>query len=779
MFRGFVLKVYSLPFSETLFHAAKNGHGPEAEFLLTEYHANPNVANCEEKTPLALASDPNTIKILLRHGALADNVYKAHSKQIGTLSSKRPPEIPLPILITGDGGVGKSTFLKSILSSKGLLARFSKPKPVEGVDEKTVGIVLHQIETKEFGRVICYDFAGQQVFYASHCAVLKNAVQTSPPIIIYLADLQEDDEQKTIDSMARWMTLVQNQCTNLRTNAHVIVVGSHADMLKEKRQNPWEKEKSFHEILKYFPQFDFQAFIPMDCRYPDTDQMKGAKKLIQTSSALLRTPETISLNAHTFYIYLLDYFKNDLGVTLSDVQQQIHRDLDQVKSKRIKDLLSFIPSNLPRLLEVCDQLSKKNLIIYLHNEDNSEKSFIICDHVTLLSNITGTVFAPENFRQHCKLASSTGVVPLCRFCEQFKAYNIDMLIAFMSHLELCFEIKDKQVLNFIRIYEENPEPDSRYLFFPGLIRIEIPDQIWEEDSTMSCHFGWITECQQDIEFFDPRCLQVLILRLVFTFNLAPARRIQRHIPSLQRFCSVWKNGIFWCNEDGVNSHIELSDNGKSFVLKMRSRVLTTQFLTIRSQIITKILETVKDFCPNTITAESIIDPHEVIKHPLNSASILTLCSLPDLARAVVSKREDVKCERKTLALSQLLQFEPYAGLAQDTLQFIHSMENSMKNDKIGNMFISYFSNQVTGADHISMLKKILGDPQPLVSQSHSLKEELMHTLEAWRDTTEGTYKCLGETLNKYSIFTGRNPLVNAFLSVIFKKCVGTLCSNTR
>ena len=444
------------------------------------------------------------------------------------------------------------------------MAYFSKQKPVTGVDEKTVGIIPYEIETKEFGRVTCHDFAGQQEFYASHCAILENAVQTSPPIILYVADLREEYEQKTIHSTARWMTLVQNQCTNLKDKAHVIVIGSHADILKERKEDPWNKEGVFAPILKKFPKFEFIAFIPMDCRYADSDQMKEAKKLIQKSSAILRSPETVSLNAHTFYIYLLDSFKDDVAVSLKDVQQRIHKDLDQVKSKRTKNLLSFIPSTLPRLVVICHQLSKRGLVLYLHNEDDPKRSFIICDRATLLSNVTGTVFAPENFRQHCKLASSTGVVPLAKFSIVFKDNDIEMLIAFMSHLELCFEITDKQVLVVIRKHEGDPDPDGRYLFFPGLVRIDTPEKVWEDNATMSCHFGWVIECSQDIEFFDPRCLQVLILRLVFTFCLAPARKIQEHIPSLQRFCSVWKNGIFWCNDKGVTSHLELSNNGKCF-----------------------------------------------------------------------------------------------------------------------------------------------------------------------------------------------------------------------
>ena len=209
-----------------------------------------------------------------------------------------------------------------------------------------------------------------------------------------------------------------------------------------------------------------------------------------------------------------------------------------------------------------------------------------------------TLCAPENLHQHCKLASSTGVVPLSRFSEQFKAYNIEMLIAFMSHLELCFEIIDREVLECIRKQEEYPEPDGRYLFFPGLIRIETPERVWEEDSAMSCYFGWIIECLQNIEFFDPRCLQVLILRLVFTFGLAPARSVQVHTPSFQRDCSIWKNGIVWCNDDGISSFIELSDNGKSFILEMRSWVFKPEFSIVRSRIIAKVLKTVKDFCPD-------------------------------------------------------------------------------------------------------------------------------------------------------------------------------------
>ena len=342
-----------------------------------------------------------------------------------------------------------------------------------------------------------------------------------------------------------------------------------------------------------------------------------------------------------------------------------------------------------------------------------------------------------------------------------------MLLAFMTHLEFCFEIGDKEVLvQIIKMANESsdnsfpPDADGRYLFFPGLIRINTPERVWEEaHSELAYHFGWILKCSQDIEFFDPRCLQVLILRIVFAFGLAPAASIQQDIPSLQRFCSVWKNGISWCNKDGVTSHLELSDNGKAFTLKMRCRILKPQCLTIRSKIIAKVLQTVQDFCPNIKTTESIINPQQVIKHPLKPYLELAICSISNTALAISSKEEDVMSDYQSLPLKHLVKFEPYAHLDQDTLKCIHSEKNVMKDEKISNVFISHFASQIRSAEDINMYTALLrprGTPSTI---SSSPKQELIHSLESWRNETEGTYSCLRETLNKYSIFTGRNPLV--------------------
>ncbi|XP_064387597.1 uncharacterized protein LOC135335879 isoform X10 [Halichondria panicea] len=754
--------------------AVKHEQDSTVEFLLAECHSDPNVIDEEGKTPLDLANDPRIIKLLLKHGAKAANVYKEHSKLIGKLSSEQPPHLPLSVFIIGDGGVGKSTLLKSILSPKGFWSLFQKARPVDDVDARTVGIIPYEIYTKDFGRIIYFDFAGQKEFYTSHCAILENAVQTSPPIIILCAKLVEN-EQAIIDSMNRWLTLVQNQCANLKGKAHVIVVGSHADQVKEKGEDPQAKESIFAPVIKQFQKFEFKEFISMDCRFADSNDMTKTRKQIQKSSAILRSPETISLNAHTFYIYLAESFKDDLALSLGNVYARIKSDLHRPLSKRRQNILSFIPSTIPHLVQICDQLHKSGLLLFLRNDSSPEKSFLVIDQATLLSTVTGTVFAPESFRQHCKLASSTGVVSLSKFKKAFDGFDIEMLIAYMSHLELCFEIIDEQVLDFISkeiassTYRDAfvPESDTRYLFFPGLIRIETPEQAWEESQSIRYHFGWILETSQNSEFLDPRCLQVLILRIVFTFRLAPAGRVQHDIPSLQRFCSVWKSGICWCNDDGITAHLELAENGRSLVLKMHTDTVRPEGLIHRSRIVSTIRETVESFGRNVSVIESVIDLNQVVKHPLKNPSDLTLVNINDIAAAVSSNKTMIKSMRQiALTFKHLLQFEPYAGLDQTTIQCIHSDRNAKKDEKISKAFISHCSNQITDPEskdldqvirNSRMYRRILSHSNVKL-QSVSPRQEMVQALETWRSETEGTYSCLRETLNKYSVFTGRNPL---------------------
>ena len=97
------------------------------------------------------------------------------------------------------------------------------------------------------------------------------------------------------------------------------------------------------------------------------------------------------------------------------------------------------------------------------------------------------IFAPKDFSQHRKhLSSSTGVVPLLKLKSEFPDYNPTMIAKFLTHLEFCFKVDDHETLDLLKdgiVHEENiPQSLSEeFYFFPALVNIENPLQVWEQD----------------------------------------------------------------------------------------------------------------------------------------------------------------------------------------------------------------------------------------------------------------------------------------------------------
>ena len=751
-------------YSEYLLAACQYNQRHIVEYLLIDRYCDPNMKNKDNQTPLDLTTDDVIVRCLLKNGARADNVYKAHRKVLGKLSLMHAPENPLPILITGNGGAGKSTFLKAFLKklSFGERMGITKAKAVVGVDQKTVGIIPYLRDTENFGRVAVYDFAGQREFLASHSAVLQNAIHTSPPVVVFCSDLQKSEEEIKV-ATTYWMNLIHHQCSALQEQAHVIVVGSHADVVKEKGEDPRSKEGIFSPIIEKFSKFKYLAFVPMDCRLPDSPGMKETRRHIENSSALLRSPVAITLNAHAFYIYFLDSFKDELAISLKTLRERIQADLEQAQSKSRKDLLSFIPNTLPRVVEICSQLSQKGHILFLPNESSPEESYVVCDQPTLLSKITGTIFAPEGFHQHCSLASSTGVVSLRKFSDAFKEYDLNMLIPYMTFLEFCFEIKDKESLEHIAMCEgvSADHLANRYLLFPGLIKIDILKEVWEPlQRELKFFFGWMLRCTQTVHFFGSRFLQVLLLRLSLSLGLAP--EIHDDVPSLQRRCCIWKSGIYWCDDNGITCLVELIEQAKALAVQIRSDELTPECLDLRRRITSKVLETAKEFCPNVDTVEAIIEPSEVRTHPLKPISDLSLFKMETVATAVVHNKPNVTSVTRRVAspLKSIVQFEPYLCLSRKAFNFLFHPQNPALKEKVSNTFLSCFAARVQDPESVWLFSRILAQATPTRSSQASPSQELVHSLKVWRNETKGTYQCLRTTLDQYSIFGGRNPLVS-------------------
>ena len=261
----------------------------------------------DDKTLLNLTRDPSIIRELLRHGVNPENVYAEYSSHLPEHAPKQPPQSAVKIFTVGDHGAGKSTLVKSLEKEDNwLTGRLTK---VKGVDAKTAGIIPHKIESRFFGHVALYDFAGHKEFYASHAAMIRQSMSgSSTAIFLLLADLRSSNEEFE-GSILSWLSFIDNQCP-LDPKPHIVIVGSHADEVELKGENAIAKS-SILDSLEHrdaFRHFEFRGFIAIDCCYSQSSSISELRKKLAKSCETLRLKSQLSFNTHCFSIYLLDTF---------------------------------------------------------------------------------------------------------------------------------------------------------------------------------------------------------------------------------------------------------------------------------------------------------------------------------------------------------------------------------------------------------------------------------------------------------------------------------------
>ena len=176
--------------------------------LLTEGHCDPNIKSNSNKVPLQLTTNSEIIKDLIRHGAKTSIMYKSYYKK--ALGTNKPLQPPVKVFVVGNPLVGKSTLTAALKTEIGIFARYFSSRKVSGVDEKTVGIVPHDLEGGHFGRVTLYDFAGHREFYSGHAALLQTAIESTPPIFLLVVNISEDD-YKIIKNILYWISFLHGK----------------------------------------------------------------------------------------------------------------------------------------------------------------------------------------------------------------------------------------------------------------------------------------------------------------------------------------------------------------------------------------------------------------------------------------------------------------------------------------------------------------------------------------------------------------------------------------
>ena len=747
-------------FVDELLLACEHGQADIVEYLLSDLNISPNIKSDNERTPLSVAKGKEVVRLLLQHGVVAKDAYTYHRRALGNIFSTEPLKSPVKMLVVGHSGEGKSTLIESLKQEPrrfaSIVSVFTSPNKIDGVSQHTAGIIPQIFNSRFYGKLLIYDFAGQDAYYSSHAAVIRSVVDECPPIYVLVIGLHRD-EILVIQSVVYWLGVLTNQCANIKDTVPLIVVGSHIDHVKE-RSEIQSKKLIISQTAARFTLFNLVDIIPTDCRYANSDSLRLLRQLVGACCQPVQTTPSVSVNSHMFLIYLHRKHSDKIAVTL----EMIHTDLEATeKHEKMEEVMRFIPTTLGHLHEICIQLNDKGHILFLLNKSNPQKSYIVLNKTALLADINGTVFAPEDFKQHCKLSSSTGIVLQSELAKRFPQYNVDLLTKFLSYLELAVPVEDKEVLSLInkRIKSTTHLTLEAYLFCPGLIRLDVPSEIFKQVSDFRYHFGWTLCCSEPDNFFDARFLHVLILRIALSFSLT--YELVADTPSLHCQCSVWKTGVCWCTRFGAKVLVEVI-NKKQVIVLIQAYTYSFELLYLKYTVIHKIKKTANDFCPSVITEEMLIAPADV-NYPLKTAAKF---SIKSIAQSIVSQDPYVisVSNIQMLPVCELLPVEVYANLGEYTLQLIFN-ENDPIHDKIvSDQHLSVLaSSWKKNKDLVAIIKVCLATALERQSIAESNIDMIF---KSWRDSSQGTFRDLRQMLDALSVFSGRNPLV-CFKKIIF------------
>ena len=393
---------------------------------------------------------------------------------------------------------------------------------------------------------------------------------------------------------------------------------------------------------------------------------------------------------------------------------------------------SLLPSDTASLGELLISLSDKGVIMFLKNQQYLERSWVVIDQEALLKDINGTLFAPKRFKQQCQIASNTGIIRVSSLQQFFSQYESNLLVGFMESLEICHQVNLSGITTILQAITPASFTSNRgntlncLLFFPSLLKVEQPEFL---DSEEQLSFGWCLGCRdKNYQHFTSRFLQVLLLRLAYTFPLASETvPTSSPIHGLQQRCTVWKNGITWNNADGIRTVVEVIQQNHWVVVAMshnKDRLL--EYIQHRSAVIKLVLALQKLLAPDMDTREGLISPYLLQQWQFQPLADKDLFAIKDVARSMLHHKPFIlSCEdgNNKLRTEDVLSLEPYYHLSPSS---VCELINSRRADQ-------------------PVPPSLLHEVRKCCQQSQ-LKSQ--------------SYESLRKFVDSLSMFAGRNPLVS-------------------
>ena len=384
--------------------------------------------------------------------------------------------------------------------------------------------------------MVIYDLAGHQQFFSSHSAYLEAISLHNPAIFLLLQDLRKDPDDITKE-LHHWAAMINGVCHKCPKNSSVIVVGTHADLLKKQQVSSKLgdlKSKSL-EIITHQNLVDV---VTLNLKQPYSTQMEQFMELLnKTNKAVISMCPPIPGHCPLLLNFLKVKLHPDAhAISLSDLHARITGDED----------MQVMDPQLSTIIQSLEILSGRGLVALILSNNPPNNSWVVLQKECILKKVNGILFADSNLEEYRQLSSNNGIIPKAVLRKSFPEYDVEMIAQFMIQFEMCQLVDLSKIDTNMKAEGSDLGP---LLFFPALVREDRPSSVIVPENS----FRWHMIVKSPHQFFTPRFHDVLLHRLTLQFPLPAVQATS----SLSPQCEVWKNGIKWLSGSGVTTIVEM------------------------------------------------------------------------------------------------------------------------------------------------------------------------------------------------------------------------------
>ena len=483
------------------------------------------------------------------------------------------------LFIIGNPGAGKSSLVES-LKREGFLKSLSRVSE-STVPPHTAGIVPSIYTSKHYGRVQFYDFAGDPEYYSSHAAILENLASSrnGDNIFILVTDLREDDSVIE-NTLHYWFTFIKHQ--KFKNEPSLIVIGSHSDLVT---QEILTLKNEFLKSLLYTSEMQSTGYFMLDCCKPGSKNISEVQSKFTNLTCKSRRYR-LSLEASILLGLLEKDFSN---VTACPVSTLV---------SHIEDTGVHLPNKAELLHPILHELHEVGILLLIG--DRTKHDYHIILNTSQLTNRVHKALFSKDAILNIKKMSERGYVPSLNIGIIPENILQKLLPSYITkeclvHLQYCQEIKHKDIGLFLSTPQDASSSPQSFLFFPALCSADRSEVSWSTPPD-SYSIGWLAQCTDPRDYFPPRFLHVLLLRIVSRFTLtAPCGIVDEHSNHFQCRCTMWKTGVHWLMEEGVECMVEMVNKRMVIITKSKQNLIEN-CISVFNSIVSCVMETMKEFC---------------------------------------------------------------------------------------------------------------------------------------------------------------------------------------